>query len=83
MVSPPGGSVPGPTLQLALFGIDQLGALGGEILGEQAAATGSFGKFRVADVADKIGVGELFRLDHGVQRGGGVQAVLRRAEMSP
>ena len=71
-MSLPRASEPGATLQLALSGSISLARCGGVILGEQLLDR-KLGEFRVADVADQVGVGEFFRLDHGVQRGGGVE----------
>ena len=46
-------------------------------------STGTFVELRVGDVAQHVGVGELLRFDHHVQRLGAVEPVLARADTAP
>ena len=65
----------GTTWQAALSMLDELGALGGELFGDELLdRDGS--EARIADVLIHVGVGELLGLDHDVERIDGVVAVL-------
>ena len=50
---------------------------------ESICATGTGAEARVADIARHIGIGQLLRLDHDVQRRRGVVAVILAAGNSP
>ena len=62
--------------------VDQLRAIDRARLVEQRVHR-DFAEARIADVAQHVGVGELLRFDHHVQRVGAVEAVFARADTAP
>ena len=73
---------PATTLQFALSGSISLARVAANSL-ESSCAHRQLRKFRIADVAHQIGIGQLLRFDHGVQRGARSSARSYRAETSP